>query len=583
MCYPENINVMKTKIITIKLVLLFLLSGCSDVLDVSPYSQWKLEEFYKNETEVKMALAGIYSQLTTDGMYGYGFNVLLEGGTDESYTNNTTASWNIARLEITPSDDLIKNVWTQLYSCIQLVNLFEKNMDASSFSEADYNRYLAKARFYRAFCYMHLANWWGDVPLRLTPSKQQSDNHVPASPVLKVYEQAEKDFLFAVKHLYHANDAKYVQGEPNLMAARGLLARLYLKMGGYQPYLSENENDCYFPNNSQYFQKALNQCDTIIYKDGWHNIVPYATDPLSYKNHFLNYIQDRYDTKESLFEISFGYLSNQGISVSGRMGNTNGVSFTGTSNIPRSFAQINASIVLYDLYMSNPDDTRKDWNIAGYKNVFTSSINGYRMAYVFNTPLNEKYGPGKFRRWEPKDLEALKNAPNGRIDGADYTILNNGASATDPNFTSINFPILRYPDVLLMYAEAAIGGRNGNTPASAEALECLNKVRNRAGLGDFTNADHDAFFNELTDERLRELCFEGLRKQDLIRWGLYETRLAYTATSIKNNAAYNPNDSYQRSFLGASTNFDRTKHLTLPYPLQEVEINNSLMQKTRWR
>jgi len=574
---------MRNSITIALLILLITLNSCSEILEVSPSSDWKVENFYSNESEVKIALSGIYHQLANNNVYGSNFNVLLEAGTDETYTNDPAISWADARFEQSPSDDAIKNAWVQFYSCIQLVNLFERNLKPSLFTVDVYNRYLAKARFYRALCYFNLANWWGPVPLRLAPSTQQSDNNLAPSPVLDVYKQVEKDFQFAAKYLYHAKDPDYVPGEPNKMAAHGLLARLYLKMGGYQPYLSSNEAECYFQDNNQYFQKALDQCDTIIYKDGWHDIVPYTQDSLSYRNHFLNYLQDRYDTKESLFEISFGNLSDKGIYVSGTLGNINGVEFIGTQNIPRGFCKVNASIVLYNLYMHNSKDKRMQWSIAGFKNNFISSANTFQMSYIFDFPLNAEYGVGKFRRWEPKDIKALKAAPSGRILNAEYTILNNkGASATDPNFTSINFTFLRYSDVLLMYAEAAIAGRYGTLAPSLQALECLNKVRNRAGLSDFTDTNHDTFFNELVDERLRELCFEGLRKQDLIRWNLLEDKLAEVASAIKLNTAYNSNDQIQQAYLAASKNFNKTKHLLLPYPLQEVQINTSLNQKANW-
>lgn len=573
---------MKIKIITLLLLSVTLQSCLDSFLNMSPSSDWKAEEFYSNKAEVEMALSGIYSQLTSEALYGQTFNILMEAGTDESYTNDNAQSWGDARFEISPADDPIKNAWAQFYSCIQLVNLFEVSLKKDMFPENVYNKYLAKARFYRAFAYFNLANWWGPVPIRLLPSVQQSDNHVPASPVIEVYEQAEKDFLFAAKYLNHAKDSDYTPGEPNKMAAHGLLARLYLRMGGFQPYLSANESECFFPDNSQYFEKAREQCDIIIYQDTWHGITPFSQNPDSYRAHFMNYLQDRYDTKESLFEISFGYLNDQGISVSGRLGNVNGVEFMGTTNIPRGFCKINASVALYDLYMKEPADKRLEFSIAGYRNNFSSSANDFQMSYIMEKPLDAEYGPGKFRRWEPKDIEALKNAPSGRIIGAEYTILNNGPSAKDPNFTSINFPILRFSDVLLMYAEAAIGGRYGNKYASQMALDCLNKVRERAGLGEFATVDHDVFFNELVDERMRELCFEGLRKQDLIRWNLIESKLAESAKAIKLHADYKPDSQYHLTFLGASQNFDKTKHLLLPYPQQEIEINKSLKQRSNW-
>ena len=81
---------------------------------------------------------------------------------------------------------------------------------------------------------------------------------------------------------------------------------------------------------------------------------------------------------------------------------------------------------------------------------------------------------------------------------------------------------------------------------------------------------------------MRELCFEGLRKQDLIRWNLLGDKLAHVANSIKLNAAYIPNNASQTIFLAASVNFNKVRNLSLPYPQQEVEINASLEQKGNW-
>lgn len=564
-------------------ILCVTLNSCIDFLDVSPSSDWKVDEYYKTKAEVDIALAGIYGTLAHDELYGQTFNVLLEAGTDESYTNDNAASWSDARYEYSPSDDPILNAWARFYTCINLINLFEAKLQPELLPKSDYCNSLAKARFYRAFCYFNLANWWGAVPLRLTYTVDQESNNVPSSSVLDVYTQIEKDLKYATAHLLHAKNAAYIMGEPNKMAAHGLLARLYLRMGGYQPYLSENEEECFFPNKELYFVKAKAHCDTIIYQDAWHGMVTYERDSLSYRNHFINYLQDRYDTKESLFEISFGNLQAQGISVSGRLGNTNGVEFVGMMNIPRGFCKINASVALYNLYMEDEDDKRLEYNIAGYKNNFVNTLNDFRMTYIMAKPLDAEYGPGKFRRWEPKDIQTLKKAANGQIVAAPYEILNNTSSATDPNFTSINFPILRYADVLLMYAEAAIGGRQGTIEADQKALECLNAVRNRAGLTDFTNTGHDIFFNELVDERLRELCFEGLRKQDLIRWNLLEDKLKEAAKAIMLHPAYKEGNTYHTTFLLPTRNFDKKKHLQLPYPLQEVEINKYLIQKYQYQ
>ncbi|RAV28200.1 RagB/SusD family nutrient uptake outer membrane protein [Sinomicrobium soli] len=572
---------MKTKNIYFAIMFLtvFTFTGCSDFLEVEPKSSWKAESFYSSREEAELAMSGIYGTLANDDVYGQRFNILLEAGTDETYTNDpNNPTWDAAKYAHTSSDDAIKGIWLRFYTCIQLVNQFETNLNPEMFTTEEYNSLLAKARFMRGFCYFTLANWFGPVPLRLTPSSSQEDNNVPPSPVFEVYTQAEQDYLFAAEHLVHAKSSEYIPGEPNKMAAHGLLARLYLRMGGFQPYLSENDAESYFENNQQYFEKAREQCEIII-NDGWHGIVPYSADPLSYRNHFLSYLQDRYDLKESLFEISFGNFQSMGLDVHGRLGNVNGVEFVGTQDIPRGFCKVNVGLPVYNIY--SQEDMRREWNIAGYRNKYSSANQAYTMSYIFDFPLHQEYGIGKFRRWEPANIEALKA---GNMTDAAYTILNNTpGSDTDPNFTSINFPILRYSDVLLMHAEAVIGGRFGTAPANDAAVNDLNMVKERAGLDPYTGSlNHDDFFKEIVDERLRELCFEGLRKQDLIRWNLLEEKLTETNEAIKNHALYVNNNQYHQTYLSPGINFDRSKHFFLPYPLQETLINQSLGQRTGW-
>lgn len=557
-----------------------IVMGCSEYLEVDPKSAWKGESFYSSRAEADLALSGIYNQLANDDVYGWGFNVLLEGGTDETYTNDpNNPTWDVAKYAHNSSSDAVKNLWLRFYTCIQLTNQFEKNINPEMFTLEEYNTLLAKARFMRAFCYFNLANWFGPVPLRLTPSSSQEDNNLAPAPTIDVYTQVESDYLFAAEHLVHANSPDYVPGEPNKMAAHGMLARLYLRMGGFQPYLSESGGSNYFENNEQYFELARKQCEIII-KDGWHGIVPFSVDNESYRNHFLSYLQDRYDLRESLFEISFGNFFATGLDVSGRLGNINGVEFVGTSDIPRGFCKVNVALPVYNVYSG--EDTRRSWSIAGYRNKYSNANQAFTMSDIMDYPLHQEFGVGKFRRWEPSDIEDLRL--KGQIENANYTILNNTpGSDTDANFTSINFPILRYSDVLLMHAEAIIGGRFGSAGANTAALNDLNIVRERAGLDPYSGSlSHTDFFNELVDERMREFCFEGLRKQDLIRWNLLEEKLKQTNEAIQNNAMYDSNNQYHQTYMSPGNNFDRTKHLLLPYPLQETLINQNLEQRTGW-
>jgi hypothetical protein len=105
-----------------------------------------------------------------------------------------------------------------------------------------------------------------------------------------------------------------------------------------------------------------------------------------------------------------------------------------------------------------------------------------------------------------------------------------GGLTIGPQYFGVNWPILRYSDVLLMFAEADNEINNG---PSAEAKAAFEKVRLRAYGGDgsligTTPSDYTGFFNAIVKERALELGAEGIRKYDLIRWNLMTTKIAET-------------------------------------------------------
>ena len=100
----------------------------------------------------------------------------------------------------------------------------------------------------------------------------------------------------------------------------------------------------------------------------------------------------------------------------------------------------------------------------------------------------------------------------------------------------VDFPVLRYADVLLMFAEAAIGGVGGDVPANNTGLDPLaqfNKVRTRAGVASKAALDMET----IMQERAFELCGEYVRKYDLMRWGCLKEKMVETEQYIRQLAA----------------------------------------------
>ena len=543
-------------------VLVFTGMACSDILDKSPDSYWKVDEFYSSDIEAQMGIAGIYAYIASTSVYGSDLPAVFDSGTDEGYYNRRyNESWTVGLYRHTAADLYIENFWSQLYGCINASNMFIMKLDENAFEEDQYKKYIAEAKFMRALSYLHLVSWFGDVPLRLTYSTDQSSNHVAASSQVDVYNQIIEDFTYAYENLPHSKDSDYTPGHANKMAAHGLLARTYLRMAGY-PLLDTEKYD-----------KARAHCDSVIIDD-WHQLTVDA-DNNGYKNMFLSYIQNTNNLEESMFDISYTNLRDLGLQVDGKIGNINGISWNyGGEGYPFGYAMLNASPMVKNVY--SDEDARLQWNLAGYR-----YSNGDALAVT--STMSGQYCPTKYRRWEPTNWDDLNiKVASGALES--YVILE-PVTSPNKNYTGINFPVLRYSDVLLMYAEAA---NEVEGMPTAKAIECLNKVRNRAGLENIEVADpnvvasKEAFLKEIQDERMRELCFEGLRKQDLIRWGILGERLTLLNATIQGDPDFDPKNEQSVSYLRAGLNYDETKHNTLPYPLQEVSINNLLNQKDNW-
>jgi hypothetical protein len=141
------------------------------------------------------------------------------------------------------------------------------------------------------------------------------------------------------------------------------------------------------------------------------------------------------------------------------------------------------------------------------------------------------------------------------VDDAHVARLRKFEAVTDRTVTrgNFNFPLLRYPDVLLIFAEAANETNNGPT---ADAIEAVNKVRRRNGASEIKTMSQQAFRSFVLEERRRELALEGDRRWDLLRWGIYLPVM-------------NALDNDENNVLKRRTN----KHLLMPIPVSELNAN----------
>ena len=599
---------MKTKNIFFCFLFLISFTSCNDFLDTKPTNILAPTNYYNTENQMNSAISGAYDVLGYTELYAYGLMVRFASVGDEGFYSRSTVTQGAQFYNETASDGDVLTLWTQLYTGISRANVVLANINKATMDSTKRNAMKGEALFLRAFYYYWLVSNWGDVPLITELPKNVVDNDMARTPANAVYEKITQDMITAESLVPSATQVGY-GGKISKSAIRGILARVYLHWAGYPL------------NNVTKYQDASDWAKKVI-DDTQAN---HALNP-SYSQVFVNLAQNKYDIKECIWEVEF---SNTGIGAAecGQIGSWIGIT-TNDPGIGTAYGFINALPQLYNSYESG--DLRRDRAIADFHYLSNLTV----VTYWTKTPYDSySKNVGKWRRSEETALPKINQS------------------------TPINFPILRYSDVLLMYAEAQ---NELNSAPSQSAIDAVNLVRRRAwstgintitlttGGSGYTSAPvvvfsggggsgavatvtisdgqvitltltpdqitgltmgsgytipptitftggggsgaeavctihskqeadilmmgKEEFRLFLQSERSRELCFEGLRKWDLMRWQI----LVPTLKQMANDIITTGPSAYQYAALSFGN--VQEKHYLLPIPSSELALNKKLVQ-----
>jgi starch-binding outer membrane protein, SusD/RagB family len=271
-----------------------------------------------------------------------------------------------------------------------------------------------------------------------------------------------------------------------------LRARIALFRGGYA--LRSNKNIERRSDYLKYYEITKKECEELMARRDQHTLNP------SYEDVWRKVTSFIYDPQgEILFEVGAG--GGNGNSDS-RMGNYDGPNL---SNASRYGAGGGGIIMLPNyFYAFDSVDTRRDVTVTWYQVTSATNVKSMRRLNELNT--------GKYRR-------------DWRVPLLPGTVLNVG----------YNWVMIRFSDVLLMYAEAVNEINGGPTAAAITAFEEVRKRAYRGNTGAIgtTPTDKAGFFNAVANERYLEFGHEGIRKYDLLRWGQLATKLEETRTKIE--------------------------------------------------
>jgi hypothetical protein len=490
--------------------LILALGSCKKYLDQQPITDVGPETVFSEVNSAYQALIGVYSRLVGDAAYGIRLSLYYPLDNDEMQGPTGTSDndrRDIARYEPSASNAQLSGPFNQLFQgiayaniCIDRIPKMGMYTSGTDQQKKQLQRMLGEALTLRGQYYFEAIRNWGDLPMHFLPAYELASKDPLPVRVNRdtLYNRIIEDLRVAGDLVPWRNELTLIGDVENERitkgAVKGLRARIALYRAGFSLRQSGSmqRNEDYL----KYYQIARDESLDIM-TSGQHSLNP------SFRALWKDQVGARVPADpdgELMFQASG---IGQGGAEDTKLGYYNGPRVNNLGN-----SSVNP-LPTY-LYLFDSTDTRRDVTIAPY-NV---AANGQTKIGLAITALND----GKYRR------DWISNPAIG--------------PANQVQYFSLKWQILRYSDVLLMFAEAE-NELNGPTAA---AYNAVNVVRRRGFGRPITTANatvdlsaglsKSQFFAALVRERSLELGGEGVRKYDLIRWNLISTALTETRANL---------------------------------------------------
>jgi len=480
------------------IIIAAIVTSCQDYLIVESPSKDDLEYIFSSVADAQSFVDGIYQPFMEDG-YANSLSMYENPSNDVEMVGSIAATPDGGRRDqascrVTPTNSGMAKAYDICYVAFNRANIAIEGIRQSKlFAEKNESmvQLLGEAITLRAYWYSLLVKHWGDVPFKTTPTKAGDDFFLPRTDRDTILDFVIQDMIAIEPEMKYAKDLTYGVEQVSREFTQALIARVALARGGYslRKGLTMERNADWL----DYYKIANTYCKKMI-ESGTHTL------SLSYSNVFTN--QSKYIVNSSddmIFEIAYGpgvsevgYVPGKRIDGGTHPWGGGGGYYMLTPSYIYSFDTLDIRLFT----------DKEEASVATYTKInsdLTQGILGVESAQVSKWC---KY-------WVPTPL---------------------GMSSSKS--TGINWPVMRYADVLLMYAETENELNNGPTAAAKEALKTVRKRAFAAEhwqskVEDYVNGlnSKESFFNAIVDERAWEFGGELLRPFDLIRWNIFRSKI----------------------------------------------------------
>ncbi len=471
--------------ITVILIVLSTIS-CKD-MDLNPHDKLAEGTFWQSESDVELALAGMYDQLKAGEPWGANsflnsFSLpAFDAISDNAFTQHGRLG--LRNAMVAPINSQTGGIVTDFYGIaykqIATSNYFLENIDKVPSDNADaINQAKGEAQFFRGLMYYYLSEFYGDVPIVLN-SYELNEQLKMKSSKADVVEQALKDIDFAIANL---EDKPYSDGRVNMGAAQAIKVRILMANNNWADAASLSKS---------------------IWKDGQFSLSPefnslFTAGEQAGNPEIIFSVKYLKPNKEHIGSLNWGWW----------------MSVSPLQNLIDEFEMTDGmSIATSPLYDPDNPYLNRDPRM-----VMTADVPGSDNdpGSVFGFP--DENG-GEDIMWKDRVNSLPSPLMYNLRKYADRTFQ---ASVDASNHCDTDYVILRLGEVILNYAEA----QNEATGPDATVYEAVNAIRGRVGMPDLpTGLSQDDMRTAIRHERRVELAFEGMRWLDLKRWGTLVERI----------------------------------------------------------
>lgn len=504
----------KKKLVILSVVALSMgMTSCADWLEMPSYTSADSETVFKNEEAAELFVTGCYRGIIpTELVYQLMAGETVTHSSEDGTTNN--GKYNICNwFYDSTSPYTVTTLYNEEYGAIEATNIAIKNLNLMP-ETTKRNSLLGEALALRAFAYLNLISIYGDVPANWEPLEDmdpdaESTFYPKRTSRDVIYDRIVSDLQTAANYMPWFEESGFATTERlTKQSTLALLARVALYAGGYSLRWNLETNDPATLKVSrrsdearvrELYQIADKACSDII-EHGQNSLVQAEGGMSGFQNLWYNYCQRKFTSlnKEILFSLAqYGATTNSKFGLYAHPGTRGG---TYGSRKAMQF-------ILPTYYLSFEEgDARRDVTCTSYSIYFleggASNDTWVDVGTTYSCIMS-----GKFR--------------------IPWCV----APESDANKRNVNIPIIRYSDVLLMYAETQ---NYLNGAPTQPAKDALKEIRDRAGVGSLPiPTDPQEFEDALAQERKWEFGGELLLRTDLIRMGRIAKELAATKQAMK--------------------------------------------------